>query len=44
METAGAMDPDTRRQLIDHYRDEIDELSRLLDRDLDGWLASQPAS
>jgi hypothetical protein len=31
------MDPKDRRYLIDYYRDDIQQLSGLLDRDLSAW-------
>jgi sulfotransferase family protein len=33
-----AMDPNDRRYLIDYYRDDIQRLAALLDRDLSAWL------
>ena len=33
-----AMDPDDRRYLVDYYRDDIQHLAALLDRDLSAWL------
>jgi hypothetical protein len=32
------MDPADRRWLVDYYREDIQKLASLLDRDLSGWL------
>ena len=39
---AKSMDPDLRRELLAHFRPEIERLAALLDRDLSRWLRERP--